>query len=75
LKFRKTSSVAKLLGVQYWILFDLIRGNKIPSPAKDESGDFVWLEKDLNRAKLILDERQSKRAARAERKLKQAAHA
>jgi DNA-binding transcriptional MerR regulator len=52
--FFKTKAVADLLGITYHRLFELIRSNKIPSPQKDSSGDYVWTEQDIERARHAL---------------------
>lgn len=47
----KTLQAAKLLGVPYYRLRYLISIGKIPSPAKDWSGDLVWSDDDVARAR------------------------
>ncbi|MHB1422807.1 MAG: hypothetical protein ACYC3I_06355 [Gemmataceae bacterium] len=43
-----------MLGTTYWKLFGLIRGARIEPPQRDSSGDFIWLEEDLDRARIAL---------------------
>jgi DNA-binding transcriptional MerR regulator len=50
----KTKAVADLIGITYHRLFELIRSNKIPPPQKDSSGDYVWCEQDIERARQAL---------------------
>jgi hypothetical protein len=51
MNFMKTKGAAAYLGVSYWRLINLVRFGKIAPPAKDASGDFLWLEGDLERAR------------------------
>jgi hypothetical protein len=51
----KTPVAARLVGATYWRLVTAMRGGKItPLPAKDSSGDFIWTEADLERARQAL---------------------
>ena len=52
--FYKTKAVADLIGITYHRLFELIRSNKIPPPQKDSSGDYIWCEQDIERARQAL---------------------
>jgi hypothetical protein len=52
--YLKTPAVARLLGVPYWRLWSLIRWELIEAPAKDSSGDYVWLPDDVERAQKAL---------------------
>lgn len=54
MSFLKTPVVAQTLGVTYGRLFQLIREGKLSPPAKDSSGDYVWLEADVDRARAVL---------------------
>jgi hypothetical protein len=54
MSFLKSAAVADLLGVPYWRLFDLLRTRKLTPPAKDSSGDYVWLPEDVERARAAL---------------------
>jgi DNA-binding transcriptional MerR regulator len=54
MRFSKTKAVADLLGITYHRLFELIRSNKITPPQKDSSGDYVWTEQDIERARQAL---------------------
>jgi hypothetical protein len=46
--------VCGLLEINYPALVYLMRYRKIPLPAKDGSGDFVWTDKDIARARAAL---------------------
>jgi DNA-binding transcriptional MerR regulator len=50
----KTPAAARRLGVTYHRLMGLIRFGKIPAPQKDESGDYLWLPEDIERARVAL---------------------
>ena len=50
----KTRQVARQLGITYWHLISLLRSDKLPPPAKDASGDFVWSRRDLANARRAL---------------------
>jgi hypothetical protein len=55
--FFKTPAVADLLGVTYWRLINLLRSRRLVPPAKDTSGDYVWAEADIERARVVLQSR------------------
>ena len=50
----KTPEAARELGTTYHRLIGLIRFDKIPRPAKDSSGDYLWTSADLGRARRAL---------------------
>jgi hypothetical protein len=52
--FRKTPAAARELGISYTTLINLLRYDKMTPPAKDSSGDFVWADADLKRARHAL---------------------
>jgi hypothetical protein len=53
--YRKTPVAARELGTTYHRLIGLIRFNKIdPIPARDTSGDFIWGDEDMDRARQAL---------------------
>jgi hypothetical protein len=52
--FRKSPVAARELGISYHQLVGLTRYGKITPPARDSSGDFVWGDADLERARLDL---------------------
>jgi predicted site-specific integrase-resolvase len=54
--FYKSAAVAKQLGVRYTQLFSLIRTGRLAPPAKDSSGDYIWLEADVERARQAYEE-------------------
>jgi hypothetical protein len=56
ISYLKTPAVARLLGAPYWRLLSLIRWGRIEAPAKDSSGDYVWLPEDVERARKALGE-------------------
>jgi hypothetical protein len=52
---RKTPAAARELGVSSDTLCGLIRRGKLdPLPTKDSSGDYIWSESDLDRARAAL---------------------
>jgi hypothetical protein len=51
---RKTAAVARQLGKPYWRLWYLISSGKIPAPARDDSGDYIWSAQDIERARQAL---------------------
>ncbi len=55
--FRKTSAAARELSVPYWTLIGLLRYGKIDPPGKDTSGDYVWTEADMSRARQAIAKR------------------
>jgi hypothetical protein len=61
--YRKTTAAAAELGERYYTLLNLVRYQKVPAPAKDSSGDFIWSDEDLERARIAL--RTSRRARTA----------
>ncbi len=52
----KTTAAARLLGVPYWRLFALVRDGLV-TPPKDSSGDYVWTDSDIERAREALARR------------------
>jgi hypothetical protein len=52
--YRKTTAAAQELGVPYWRLIGLMRYGKINPPGRDTSGDFVWTDADMDRARAAL---------------------
>jgi DNA-binding transcriptional MerR regulator len=55
----KSTAAAEALGVPYYSLHYLVRSGKVPPPARDTSGDFVWTERDLQRARRALERRKA----------------
>jgi hypothetical protein len=53
--YRKTPVAARELGTTYHRLIGLLRFGKIDPPARDTSGDYVWTDADLERARQALD--------------------
>jgi hypothetical protein len=53
--YRKTPAAARELGTTYHKLIGLIRFDKIDPPARDTSGDYVWTDGDLERARRALE--------------------
>jgi hypothetical protein len=51
---RKTPVAARELGVTYHQLIGLLRFSKIDPPPRDSSGDYVWSDADLERARRAL---------------------
>jgi hypothetical protein len=60
---RKSSAAAKELGISYYRLFGLLRAAKLPAPAKDTSGDYIWSDHDLEAARQILVNEETRKAA------------
>jgi hypothetical protein len=50
----KTPTAARQLAISYHRLIGLIRYGKIDPPGKDSSGDYVWTEADVERARRAL---------------------
>jgi predicted site-specific integrase-resolvase len=50
----KSRAVAERLGVPYYVLFNLLRNGRLSPPSKDSSGDYVWTEEDVERARAAL---------------------
>ena len=57
---RKSRDVADHLGISYYALFELLRGRHLTPPEKDSSGDYVWTEEDVERARQALVSRRHK---------------
>jgi DNA-binding transcriptional MerR regulator len=53
----KSGEVSRQLGVSYSKLVALLRENKIAPPAKEGSGQYVWGEDDVERARQALARR------------------
>jgi hypothetical protein len=58
----KTIQAVKYLNTTYHKLIGLLRYDKIPLPAKDCSGDYIWSPDDLERARQALDAMRRPRA-------------
>jgi hypothetical protein len=43
--------VEELLGVPWWILWNLIKAKRIPAPTKNVSGFYMWRAADVARAR------------------------
>jgi hypothetical protein len=55
LRLLKTPEAARTLGVTYHRLMGLLRFRRIsPLPEKDSSGDYLWAQADLERARQAL---------------------
>jgi hypothetical protein len=59
----KTPIAARQLGVRYSRLVSLLRHGKIPAPAKDSSGDYLWAGTDLEAARQAMTVDRRKKAA------------
>jgi hypothetical protein len=53
-RYRKTPIAARELAVSYHQLIGLIRFAKIDPPGRDSSGDYIWTDADLKRAREAL---------------------
>jgi hypothetical protein len=49
--YLKSPAAADVLGIGYYHLISLIRSKKLTPPAKDTSGDYVWTDADVERAR------------------------
>jgi hypothetical protein len=58
----KTRDAAKLLGCRYFQLIYAINTERLTPPAKDSSGDYVWTDADIERARAALAAWKQKRA-------------
>jgi hypothetical protein len=53
--YRKTPAAARELGITYHRLIGLVRFDKLDQPPqRDSSGDFIWTDADLERARAAL---------------------
>jgi DNA-binding transcriptional MerR regulator len=59
--FRKTPVAARELGITYHRLMGLLRHGKIAPPDRDSSGDYLWTDADLDRARQALAAAQRER--------------
>jgi hypothetical protein len=59
--FWKTPAMCRLLGVRYSDIWHLLRDGRLVPPAKDSSGDYVWTEADVQRAREALAARRRTR--------------
>jgi hypothetical protein len=60
MSYLKTMAVARQLDTAYWKLLRLVHIGKIPAPSKDTSGDLIWTEGDVERARAALAERRTR---------------
>jgi hypothetical protein len=59
--YRKTPRAARELGITYSHLMSLLRYGRLAPPERDDSGDYLWTDADLERARQALaDGRRSK---------------
>jgi predicted site-specific integrase-resolvase len=56
-----TRAVADHLGVPYYTLANLLRAGRMAPPTKNLSGDYVWSEADVERARAALAARRGRR--------------
>jgi len=52
--FRKTTSLARELGVNVHQIYEALRMGKLPEPRRDDIGDFVWQRQDVERLRQAL---------------------
>jgi hypothetical protein len=52
--YHSTRSAARSIGTTSPVLIGLIGRDKIAPPAKDESGRYLWLPEDVERARVAL---------------------
>jgi len=53
--YRKTTAVARELGLPPWRLWYLINSSKIPRPMRDDSGDYCWAPEDVERVRALVN--------------------
>ena len=53
--YRKTPAAARELGISYTNLIGLMRYGKLEPPERDSSGDYVWTDADMDRARRALE--------------------
>ena len=63
--YRKTPVAAREVPAPYSRLMSLLRLNKIPAPIKDSSGDFLWSDEDIARAREAIRELDQRRQRKA----------
>lgn len=51
---RKSTKAAEELGITYYRLIGLLRSGKLTPPPKDSSGDYLWSDADLHKARRAL---------------------
>ncbi len=61
--YLKTPAAAKKLGISYTKLIALMRYEKLEPPGRDSSGDYVWLDADLDRVRAALAKSPAKKEA------------
>jgi hypothetical protein len=59
---RKTPVAARELKVSYSTLINLVRFDKITPPQRDSSGDYLWFDEDLQRARDAIAKLQRRKA-------------
>jgi len=60
--YRKSREAAEYLGISYYTLFELLRGHHLAPPKKDGSGDYIWTDADVERARHALTVRRHRKA-------------
>ena len=60
--FFKTPVAAERAGTNYHHLMSLIRCKRIRTPAKDSSGDYVWTQQDIEAAREVIEQRNSRKS-------------
>jgi hypothetical protein len=64
-KYVKTPVAARLLRTSYFRVINLVRFDRIKSPRRDSSGDYLWSKGDLARARTALNAAPRRSAAEA----------
>jgi hypothetical protein len=64
MRFFKTVEVSRMLQYRYENLFNLIRNGQLTPPAKDSSGDYIWLASDIDRARRAIAALQKRKLRR-----------
>jgi hypothetical protein len=65
MKLFKTTEVTRILGAGPWEVVGLLRYDRLlPKPEKDSSGDYLWTEADVERARQALRAHRARKVRR-----------
>jgi hypothetical protein len=56
-----TRTAARQLDAPIYLLYDLLRRDRLTPPAKTEGGDYLWSPEDIERARQALSQRRRRR--------------
>lgn len=54
-KVYKLPEVAELLGIKDYQIYYFLRHRKIPRPIRDHSGDYIFMQEDVERIRELLE--------------------